>query len=299
MGYVAALANQSSHPLSRMIRDTLASSAKEIPVSAFTEKPGQGVSAQVDGRFIQLGSASYLGLTQDSGIKSSRVYLTINEQYRGFYQVENVYREGLEAVLQELGYQYKLHMLSGDEPAEKTRLEKRFPAGTALHFKQTPLAKLSFIEGLQNTGSKVIMVGDGLNDAGALKQSNIGIAITEDVTIFSPSCDAILDASAFRLLPAFTRYARVCLHIIYFSFGISLLYNIAGLSFAVQGKMSPLLAAILMPLSSDYCNCIYHTDLWLGRQERRPAMMVLVLLIGCSLLLALGFLCCLFLGSKA
>ena len=94
------------------------------------------------------------------------------------------------------------------------------------------------------------MLGDGLNDAGALKQSDVGIAVTEDINAFTPSSDAIFDGQNFWKIVKFLSFSKKAVSIVLVSFGISILYNVIGLSFAVQGLLSPLTAAILMPISS-------------------------------------------------
>jgi Cu+-exporting ATPase len=94
------------------------------------------------------------------------------------------------------------------------------------------------------------MIGDGLNDAGALKQSEVGISISEDINNFSPACDGIMESKSFNKLKDFIMFSRISKKIIIVSFIISFLYNLVGLYFAVQGILSPVIAAILMPISS-------------------------------------------------
>jgi Cu+-exporting ATPase len=162
----------------------------------------------------------------------------------------NQYRKGLEQLFEGLAKQYNLVVLSGDNDGERSILEKMLPAKTTLVFNQKPEQKLEFIEQLQKEGKNVMMVGDGLNDAGALAQSNLGLSISENVNVFSPACDGILDASQFDKIAFFMRYSKNAMKTIYMSFGLSLLYNIVGLSYAVTGKLDPIVAAIIMPLST-------------------------------------------------
>ncbi|HEY8968358.1 MAG TPA: HAD family hydrolase, partial [Puia sp.] len=122
--------------------------------------------------------------------------------------------------------------------------------GSRILFNQSPADKEAYIRHLQRRGEKVMMVGDGLNDAGALRQSDTGIAVAEKGNSFTPASHAILDAAQIRRLPVFMRYCRMAGRIIVASFALSIVYNIIGLTFAVRGDLSPLIAAILMPSSS-------------------------------------------------
>lgn len=117
-------------------------------------------------------------------------------------------------------------------------------------FNQSPEDKLNYIKNLQDQQHKVAMLGDGLNDAGALKQSNVGIAIADDTNSFTPSSDVIMSGDKLELFDKYLRFSKDAMRIVKFTFGISFMYNIIGLGFAVTGHMSPIFAAILMPISS-------------------------------------------------
>jgi Cu+-exporting ATPase len=174
----------------------------------------------------------------------------INGVYKGSYVFNNQYRKGLEQLFDDLSKQYNLVVLSGDNDGERRILEKMLPSKTTLVFNQKPEQKLQYIEQLQKEGKNVMMVGDGLNDAGALAQSNLGLSISENVNVFSPACDGILDATQFDKIAFFMRYSKNAMKTIYMSFGLSLLYNVVGLSYAVTGALDPIVAAIIMPLST-------------------------------------------------
>jgi len=117
-------------------------------------------------------------------------------------------------------------------------------------FNQSPKDKLAFVKRLNHEGKQTLMVGDGLNDAGALRVSKVGIAITDKVTNFSPASDAIMDAGMINKLSDFLDFTKTSRNIIKASFGLSFAYNIVGVFFAVQGLVSPVFCAILMPISS-------------------------------------------------
>jgi Cu+-exporting ATPase len=246
---IVAVLRGSNHPLSRMLYDYLPKS-NLIKPDSFSEQTGRGMEAWFGDTKVRIGSADFAGTQFPAGRFQTRVYISINRQPKGHFIFRNQYRPGVESLMQKLSMQYSLVVLSGDNEGERAALERMMPKGTQLVFNQKPDQKLEFIKNLQQKGHRVVMMGDGLNDAGALMQSNAGIAISENVNVFSPACDAILDASAFGKLADFLYLSKKAIHIMKMSFTLSLLYNVVGLSFAVSGTLDPIVAAIIMPLST-------------------------------------------------
>lgn len=248
LAFIKTLLRGSNHPLSRRLYDFLPA-APLFQVDDFKEVTGKGVQGVIDGTLIKIGSASFVGRDAEAS-GHTLVHISINRNYIGRYVFDNQYRDGLCDLFFELGKNYSLKILSGDNEGEREILRGILPQETELIFNQKPEQKLAFIEQLQQQGKNVMMVGDGLNDAGALAQSNVGISISENVNVFSPACDGIMDASQFKKLGWFMRFSKNTIRTIKMSFTLSLLYNVAGLSFAVTGKLEPLVAAIIMPLST-------------------------------------------------
>lgn len=250
LSYIKSVARQSTHPLSVALYQHLANLESHY-VEDFKEIEAKGVQGRINQHFIQLGSASFVGAPVDKKEElNSRVYIAIDNEYLGFFSLENKYREGLDKVILGLKKRYEVHLISGDNESEKQRLLQWFGEEKFLHFNQQPADKLAYIERLQNEGKNVLMIGDGLNDAGALTQSNVGITIADDIYNFSPACDGIMESGRFQYLLKFIRLAYSAIKIVKISFLISLVYNIIGLSFAVDGLLTPIVAAILMPISS-------------------------------------------------
>lgn len=239
----------SNHPLSRMLYDFLPE-GKRLKINHFEEITGKGIQAQIDDYQVQIGSASFVEKTEENSIQQTSIHIKINGNYLGKYIFNNQYRDGLEELFKKLSANYQIKVLSGDNEGERATLEQLLPKGTQLIFNQKPEEKLEFIKKLQQAGKNVMMVGDGLNDAGALAQSNVGISISENVNVFSPACDAILDASEFEKLSYFLKLSKKAITTIKMSFTLSLVYNVVGLSFAITGNLLPLVAAIIMPLST-------------------------------------------------
>jgi P-type Cu+ transporter len=262
--------------LSRDLKHTPADKNSIRTITNYSELPGKGVEATVDDINIRVGSAVWLEVDTNhkwdveniakneiNGDKwpedeidshalerdASRVYVRIGDEVLGYFKVKTAYRSGLQRLLNSLSQKASLYMLSGDNAREKDNLRPFFD-GDCLRFNQTPADKLEAVQQLRKEGKYVLMVGDGLNDAGALRSSTVGVSIAEDTSSFTPASDIIMSADALSKLDNVLDFAKSSRRIIYISFGISVLYNIVGLAYAVTGTLSPIVCAIIMPVSS-------------------------------------------------
>lgn len=250
MTIIASVSRNSSHPLSKMVYQTLKPLVNNTyMVEDYTEVPGQGISGVVKNKNVRIGSSNWVG-GNSLKVLETRVFISVGDEILGFFVISNKYREEFTSIIYDLKKGYNVHLLSGDNESEKSNLLKYFSDKNQLLFNQKPIDKLNYIKQLQKKGKTVMMLGDGLNDAGALKQSNVGVVVSDDVYNFSPACDGIIDAQAMDKLPRFLQLGKFSIKTLRRSYVFSLAYNIIGLSFAVFGFLTPLVAAILMPLSS-------------------------------------------------
>ena len=237
---------QSMHPLSKAISKYYA--IEKSTISHWKETEGKGIEVWENDTYYKIGSASFVNFPVSTQA-SSTVYVSIDNIVYGYFMVETNIRPGIDTMLLH-SKAHKLSLLSGDNDHSKKQMRSLFPQSANLLFQQTPQQKLDYIQHLQQQGNNVLMVGDGLNDAGALQQSNMGIAIVQESFSFSPACDGILHASELRRLHQFIAAAKASNRLIKGLFIYSLLYNAVGLSFAVSAGLEPIIAAILMPASS-------------------------------------------------
>lgn len=245
-----SLSRQSKHPLSSAIFEFISGDFTK-DVGDYREITSSGIIGVINGKTIRMGSAAFVGTKNEiDEPTASHVFISIENELNGYFSIRNHYREGANEVISELRKDFELHLISGDNDAERVYLTGLFGKGARLSFNQSPADKLNYIKSLKESGRRVAMIGDGLNDAGALLESDISISIADDVFNFSPACDAILEAENFKLLPKLIKSAHSSLKVVYYSLGISFIYNIVGLLYAISGNLSPIVAAILMPASS-------------------------------------------------
>ncbi|MFZ6010824.1 MAG: heavy metal translocating P-type ATPase, partial [Bacteroidota bacterium] len=245
---VKQLTSASTHPLSSLVEKAI-KEKQDFKLSQYAEYAGKGIQAMIGGTLVQAGSAEFVGSTTKSDPNASVVFIAMDHQVKGYFKIRIKMRENIKDMLDRLGKRC-VALLSGDNEADRSRMSSLFNPSVQLLFNQDPHDKLAFIKNLQNQGKKVLMVGDGLNDAGALQQSDVGIAVSDNSGVFTPACDGILDGNNLVMLDKFLRLARRSSAILKMAFLISFLYNAIAFAFAVTGNLTPLVAAILMPVSS-------------------------------------------------
>ena len=266
---IAALALESVHPYARKIGEWL--NRPKVPVVRVQNVIGSGVEAEIEGETYRLGNRRFVGLSDrvsvgdrglvlDDTIENERVdafnggseiYCAVGDMVVGRFVLKSAYREGLKGMFDGLSQGgIRMNVLSGDTNGEQLQLQALFPEATEFLFQQKPHQKQDFVKALKIQGESVMMVGDGLNDAGALMEADFGIAVSDDMGYFSPGCDAIIMGSSLFKLDSLWRIVKRGKRVIWWSFFISILYNVVGLSFAVSGNLNPMIAAILMPVSS-------------------------------------------------
>ncbi|HNE79489.1 MAG TPA: heavy metal translocating P-type ATPase [Flavobacteriales bacterium] len=252
---VRALARNSTHPLSVVLATTPHPGRRQegnIPAWSATdvqEQAGQGIRGTVGGRTVRIGAAAFC-MAEETPRESgeAHVHVAIDGRPRGYFSIRKRARSGIVEAVLRLRERMPLALLTGDSQVDPG-LSDAFGAGS-IRTGCSPMDKQRGIHEAQGRGRCVLMVGDGLNDAGALAQADVGITVTETSAALPPASDAIMDGPAIAGLPHFLRMARRARRIVIASLCISLGYNIIGVSLAVAGHMTPLIAAILMPLSS-------------------------------------------------
>ncbi|MFN5423532.1 MAG: heavy metal translocating P-type ATPase, partial [bacterium] len=254
---IKTISHQSNHPLSRTLSEwnEWPTSIEEPIISEYHEFAGDGIEARTGEHVIRMGKRSFVSQEHNDEsatfAEGSVVFVGIDGKLKGKFIIQQDYRTGIfDMIKRSMQLIPEMHIVSGDNNKEEEYLKQSLKDHVTIHFNATPEDKLKYIKSLQEQGKKVLMIGDGLNDAGALRQSNTGIAVTEQSNYFTPACDAILEGKSLSRLDELIKLARSGKKIVAASFALSIAYNIVGMYFATQALLSPMIAAILMPAST-------------------------------------------------
>ena len=250
---IGSIAEQSTHPLSVAISEFL--DIEIIPGFAETEEiPAKGLQTKWKGNVWKLGSQDFVLQDKSSSKTSwnpdaSEVHISVSGNYLGCFLIHQPLRKGVDMLLQSLTSKYKIHLLSGDTPRYRELFSTLF-SEMRMFFGQNLQDKSNYISQLKEFRARVLMVGDGLNDSGALTSAHVGIAVSDSTAAFTPGSDIILRGDAVHNLDYFMSVTKKAHNVVTGAYILSILYNGLGIWFAVQGLLSPLVCAILMPASS-------------------------------------------------
>ena len=253
---IAAAAAQSAHPLSRMITDRFAPNPA-LQVTDFREIPGTGIEAMVEGCAVCIGKAT-------SDAVNANICCRIDGKVVGHFAVETALRPGIDELVQRLAARRRLLLLSGDGDHERKRFSPLFGE---VRFNQSPTDKAEAVCELRKSG-RVLMIGDGLNDGLALREADVGLAVSGDQNGFFPACGGLLLPKGLGALDVVLQMAQRGRMVIAAALVVSVVYNVVGLFFAATGMLSPLVAAILMPLSSLSVLAVTSLGCWLLSIEK-------------------------------
>lgn len=242
-----AMAEQSTHPRSLGLALALGElDLSPISIGLVEETPGGGLQLYHRNREFLLGSAEFCGIDAPPG----KTYCVVDgTPTLALHPAITQLRPGASDMLATLSGQGTSFLLSGDHPPRSNFWEAHLRPDR-IHFRQSPFAKRDFITQLKKNGQQVLMIGDGINDAGALSAAHVGLAVNEDEASFNPACDGVIKSNCLPALPGILRAAKHLKLVLALTYALAFAYNIVGLSYAVTGTLSPVVAAILMPLSS-------------------------------------------------
>ena len=259
----AAAERNSEHPLgAAIVRGASEEGIDVPPCKNFSAVPGQGVRANVEGEQVLVGSSR---LMEDSGIDTSSassqlselegqgktaMILAAGQQVVGLVAVADMVKETSAAAirgLKDLGIQ--VYMLTGDNERTAKAIAAQVGIGEVIAG-VLPERKADEIQRLRSRGRNVAMVGDGINDAPALVEADVGIAIGTGTDVAIEAGDITLISGDLRGIPAAIRLSRQTMRVVRQNLFWAFAYNTIGIPLAALGYLSPILAGAAMAMSS-------------------------------------------------
>lgn len=250
----AKLAKTSSHPLCRAL--IVACHDRDIPTIATTseihEEPGMGLKATINNITVKLGNREWCGINQNylPNNRYSELWLKADGAQPVLFCFKDRMREDSHDVVHWfLRRQMKVILLSGDrkdvveEAAEELGLSR-------FKYECKPQEKIEIIERIKANGEKVLMIGDGINDAPAISAAHVSISLSTAAEVSQNAADFIFQSQKLDSVVRAYQVSVKSRQLVFINFALAALYNLIAVPFAAAGLLTPLIAAIAMSLSS-------------------------------------------------
>ncbi|CAH1651631.1 MULTISPECIES: cation-translocating P-type ATPase [unclassified Chelatococcus] len=252
LAIAAALGTRSNHPYSRAIAAAMPGAA--VPLAESVERPGLGIEARIDGALYRLGRAEWAlsDRARMDGVRADApgTVLSRDGALVASFTFEDALRPGADAAVARLrGEGVRLCLLSGDREAAVAAVARRLGVSD-FAARLLPAQKVARLEALADAGHKVLMVGDGLNDAPALAKSHVSMAPATAADIGRNAADFVFLRDSLDAVPVAMAVAREGGRLIRQNFALAIIYNVIALPIAIAGFVTPLIAALAMSLSS-------------------------------------------------
>lgn len=244
-----SLANQSAHPYSLLLSKSLKSKeVQTLSLNELSEEKGKGLRAYYNEDRFLIGSNDWM-IENDVKIDQNKpgLYLAFNEELICRIPVSQILRPKTKSLLKKLNEKFSLHIISGDTQENTDHFKSEIDFIEEVYHNQKPTDKVKYIENLDGI---TLMIGDGLNDAGALLKADLGLAINDSEHSYFPKSNGLIIGNALSELGNTMSLAKWSQRVVIICVVFSLLYNLVGLYYAVSLQLNSLVAAILMPLSS-------------------------------------------------
>ena len=245
----AAMGATSNHPLSQAA--AVAGAGFVLPsLEQVKEISGSGIEAILDGAPVKLGRRAYVGVAGEASSDSPELWLQTADGRHVLFTFADELRPDAVEIMNTLKLDgYELHLLSGDRLEVASKVAKTVGIDS-VHADQRPDEKINFIESLKAEGKTVLMVGDGLNDAPALRAANVSISPSSASDITQTAADFIFQGQKLASLIEVIDVAKKTKRLVFENFALALSYNTIAVPLAIFGFVTPLIAALAMSSSS-------------------------------------------------
>ncbi|SET66888.1 heavy metal translocating P-type ATPase [Oceanicella actignis] len=246
-----ALAQSSRHPFARALAEAArARAVAPAAVEELREVPGCGVEGRVGGRIARLGRADWCGGAEPEGAETSSVWLRLGDEAPVRFALEDPLREDAAEVVAELRRMgLEVRLLSGDAPGP-VRRAARGAGIDAFEAGMTPADKLARLEAWRAEGRRVLMVGDGINDAPALAAAAASMSPAEAADVSRAAAGLVFAGARLAPVTRALRVARAARRRAIENFALAAVYNMIAAPAAMMGLVTPLVAALAMSSSS-------------------------------------------------